>query len=209
MTINERVSDERLAEYAAQESDLANKPFVYEDSRRMARELQQYRAAAEPVAWMHVNGVSLMYAGDLDAPFKVKRGGWTPLYAAPQVTSVPECYQRLLKHAYGMTMGKDWNKGTMAGHHREKLCKAVEDCRAAMLTAAPAVQAEQLSGNTEQVSQPTLPLDYLQGYKDGCEWAARMAEANHPQTGDWLFDDPIELAKAIRKGPECQMKLSR
>lgn len=121
-------------------------------------------------------------------------------------------------------------------------------------TAAPAVQAEQLSGNTEQVSHPVSPkhspcIDapdhiwlqtagewpasgefseltwscdnqhpddtlyvradlvgnspgYLQGYKDGCEWAARMAEANHPQTGDWLFDDPIELAKAIRKGPD-------
>lgn len=64
------------------------------------------------------------------------------------------------------------------------------------------LQAEQLSGNTEQVSQPTLPADYLQGHKDGCEWAARMAEANHPQTGDWLYDDPIELSKAIRKGPD-------
>jgi len=72
----------------------------------------------------------------------------------------------------------------------------------AALLAAPAVQAEQLSGNTEQVSQPTLPEGYLQGYKDGCEWSALMAEANHPQTGDWLFDDPIELAKAIRKGPD-------
>ena len=70
------------------------------------------------------------------------------------------------------------------------------------LLSAPAVQAEQLSGNTEQVSQPTLPEGYLQGYKDGCEWSALMAEANHPQTGDWLFDDPIELAKAIRKGPD-------
>ena len=50
--------------------------------------------------------------------------------------AVPECYQRLLHHAYGMTMGHDWNKGTMAGHHREKLCKAVEDCRAAMLQGA-------------------------------------------------------------------------
>lgn len=47
-----------------------------------------------------------------------------------------------------------------------------------------------------------LPLDYLQGYKDGLEWAARLAEANHPDTGDWLYDDPIELAKAIRKGPD-------
>lgn len=47
-----------------------------------------------------------------------------------------------------------------------------------------------------------LPLDYLQGQKDGLEWAAQLAEANHPETGDWLYDDPIELAKAIRKGPD-------
>ncbi|HGP3908038.1 Uncharacterised protein [Klebsiella pneumoniae] len=47
-----------------------------------------------------------------------------------------------------------------------------------------------------------LPLDYLQGHKDGLEWAAKLVEANHPETGDWLYDDPIELAKAIRKGPD-------
>nr|WP_258962280.1 DUF551 domain-containing protein [Klebsiella pneumoniae] len=47
-----------------------------------------------------------------------------------------------------------------------------------------------------------LPLDYLQGHKDGLEWAAQLAEANHPETGDWLYDDPIELSKAIRKGPD-------
>ncbi len=47
-----------------------------------------------------------------------------------------------------------------------------------------------------------LPLDYLQGYKDGLEWASQLAEANHPETGEWLYDDPIELAKAIRKGPD-------
>ena len=52
-------------------------------------------------------------------------------------------------------------------------------------------------------SEPVeLPLDYLQGHKDGLEWAAKLAEANHPDTGDWLYDDPIELAKAIRKGPD-------
>lgn len=52
-------------------------------------------------------------------------------------------------------------------------------------------------------SEPVeLPLDYLQGHKDGLEWAAQLAEANHPETGDWLYDDPIELAKAIRKGPD-------
>nr|WP_312293285.1 hypothetical protein [Atlantibacter hermannii] len=65
-----------------------------------------------------------------------------------------------------------------------------------------AYRAAMLQG-AEPVSQPDeLPLDYLQGHKDGLEWAARLAEANHPQTGDWLFDDPIELAKAIRKGPD-------
>lgn len=47
-----------------------------------------------------------------------------------------------------------------------------------------------------------LPIDYLQGHKDGLEWASQLAEANHPETGDWLYDDPIELAKAIRKGPD-------
>ncbi|HDW0026055.1 TPA: DUF551 domain-containing protein [Escherichia coli] len=64
-------------------------------------------------------------------------------------------------------------------------------CRAAMLHSA-----EPASNHEE------LPLDYLQGQKDGLEWAAQLAEANHPQTGDWLYDDPLELAKAIRKGPD-------
>lgn len=53
--------------------------------------------------------------------------------APPAPVSVPECFKRLLHHAYGMTMGHDWNKGTMAGHHRTKLCQAVEECRAVML----------------------------------------------------------------------------
>jgi hypothetical protein len=52
-------------------------------------------------------------------------------------------------------------------------------------------------------SEPVeMPLDYLQGHKDGLEWAAQLAEANHPETGDWLYDDRIELAKAILKGPD-------
>lgn len=58
------------------------------------------------------------------------------------------------------------------------------------------------SGNSGQVLDEKLPLNYLQGQKDGLEWAAQMAEASHPQTGDWLYDDPVELAKAIRKGPD-------
>ncbi|HGT6074055.1 TPA: ead/Ea22-like family protein [Escherichia coli] len=58
------------------------------------------------------------------------------------------------------------------------------------------LEAEPVSNSDE------LPLDYLQGHKDGLEWAAQLAEANHPQTGDWLYDDQIDLARAIRKGPD-------
>ncbi|SBM88877.1 hypothetical protein KVMX100_110109 [Klebsiella variicola] len=63
--------------------------------------------------------------------------------------------------------------------------------------APPVITGFAVDGESE-----CLPLDYLQGHKDGLEWAAQLAEANHPETGDWLYDDPIELAKAIRKGPD-------
>ena len=71
------------------------------------------------------------------------------------------------------------------------VCKGRFNSRAAMLQGSqPVSQSDE------------LPLDYLQGHKDGLEWAAQLAEANHPQTGDWLYDDPTELARAIRKGPD-------
>ncbi len=70
----------------------------------------------------------------------------------------------------------------------------------------PAEEAEELSrmalAAMDSSESVELPLDYLQGHKDGLGWAAQLAEANHPETGDWLYDDPIELAKAIRKGPD-------
>ena len=175
---------------------------------------------AEPVAWAHRlinkrNGVvhPWVYGSAEACP---SEGGIfnievMPLYTAPPApVAVPECFKRLLHHAYGMTMGHDWNKGTMAGHHRAKLCQAVDECRAAMLQGADGTLTNegtmQLSGNSEQIepvsNRDELPLDYLQGHKDGLEWSAQLAEANHPQTGDWLYDDPIDLARAIRKGPD-------
>lgn len=99
-----------------------------------------------------------------------------PVYTAPPVpVSVPAA----------MEMDDDFDSAFEHG-------KAVgwNACRAAML------QAEPVSNSDE------LPLDYLQGHKDGLEWAAQLAEANHPQTGDWLYDDQIDLARAIRKGPD-------
>lgn len=75
--------------------------------------------------------------------------------------------------------------------YQKSFAQGYNACRAAMLQGAEAVS-----------NRDELPLDYLQGHKDGLEWAAQLAEANHPQTGDWLYDDPIELAREIRKGPD-------
>ncbi|WP_459583583.1 DUF551 domain-containing protein [Enterobacter hormaechei] len=101
----------------------------------------------------------------------------------PVYSEVPEAldYQGA-KELYNYLMNEEETNATVNGWNA---------CRAAMLHGA-----EPVSNSDE------LPLDYLQGHKDGLEWAAQLAEANHPQTGDWLYDDPLELAKAIRKGPD-------
>ena len=88
----------------------------------------------------------------------------------------------------------------MSEFSRETLLNIIEtdhvQCGEASALARIALAAMDSSESVE------LPLDYLHGHKDGLEWAAQLAEANHPETGDWLYDDPIELAKAIRKGPD-------
>lgn len=132
---------------------------------------------AEPVAWLlsgggAKNNVSFDSGNAYADPLREV----TPLYTAPPApVSVPAA----------MEIDDDFDSAFEHG-------KAVgwNAYRAAML------QAEPVSNSDE------LPLDYLQGHKDGLEWAAQLAEANHPQTGDWLYDDPLELAKAIRKGPD-------
>ncbi|HHL1342950.1 TPA: DUF551 domain-containing protein [Klebsiella pneumoniae] len=75
-------------------------------------------------------------------------------------------------------------------------CEGLENCTVIKELARMALAAMDSSESVE------LPIDYLQVHKDGLEWASQLAEANHPETGDWLYDDPIELAKAIRKGPD-------
>lgn len=69
-------------------------------------------------------------------------GGYPcPDCCAPvQQVSVPECFTKLLHHAHGMTLGADWNKGTMASYHREPLGEAVVQCQA-WLAAAPSAPA--------------------------------------------------------------------
>ena len=150
----------------------------------------------EPVAWLlsgggAKNNVSFDSGNAYADPLREV----TPLYTAPPApVSVPAA----------MEIDDDFDSAFEHG-------KAVgwNAYRAAMLQADGTLTNEgtmQLSGNSEQIepvsNRDELPLDYLQGHKDGLEWAAQLAEANHPQTGDWLYDDPIDLARAIRKGPD-------
>ncbi len=47
-----------------------------------------------------------------------------------------------------------------------------------------------------------LPLDYLQGQKDGLEWLRSLQKQITHKLATGFYDDPLELAKAIRKGPD-------
>ncbi|EEG5919163.1 DUF551 domain-containing protein [Salmonella enterica subsp. enterica] len=145
-----------------------------ENLRELAR-IALASLEAEPVAYMV--GTQLLENMTQAIAYKADTAlQIKPLYTAPPApVSVPAA----------MEMDDDFDSAFEHG-------KAVgwNAYRAAML------QAEPVSNSDE------LPLDYLQGHKDGLEWAAQLAEANHPQTGDWLYDDPIDLARAIRKGPD-------
>ncbi|MFU1651439.1 DUF551 domain-containing protein [Escherichia coli] len=141
----------------------------------------------------------------------------TPLYAAPQlpqpVVAITQHFDTIALDTAKMVMCDVNRRDEFFGGDIQLLsriqCRIDEACRAAMLQSDGPLTNEgtmQLSGNSEQIepvsNRDELPLDYLQGHKDGLEWAAQMAEANNPQTGDWLYDDPIDLARAIRKGPD-------
>ncbi|MGT7206033.1 DUF551 domain-containing protein [Escherichia coli] len=115
------------------------------------------------------------------------RADITPLYTAPPAPVVPE---EATPENVEMLSGYV-STYKLTDSERDIAAEIWNACRTAMLHSA-----EPASNHEE------LPLDYLQGQKDGLEWAAQLAEANHPQTGDWLYDDPLELAKAIRKGPD-------
>ncbi|OLR86024.1 hypothetical protein BUE81_18005 [Escherichia coli] len=133
---------------------------------------------AKPVAWMRDDADGREYNARNEFS---GGGGGVPLYATPPVPVVPE--EKPIPNPLSM-----YAVDAVAAIAEVRGWNA---CRAAMLHSA-----EPASNHEE------LPLDYLQGQKDGLEWAAQLAEANHPQTGDWLYDDPLELAKAIRKGPD-------
>nr|ELT9585277.1 DUF551 domain-containing protein [Escherichia coli] len=152
---------------------------VRDNIERRAYEIALASLEADPVAYIFKHPAGKLFWALTDESNK-EQSDVIPVYAAPPVPVVPEekpMPNPLKMYAVDAVAAiaevRGWNA-----------------CRAAML------QAEPVSNSDE------LPLDYLQGHKDGLEWAAQLAEANHPQTGDWLYDDPIDLARAIRKGPD-------
>lgn len=167
---------------------------------------------AEAVAYMHRSGQVVMREECCDdKTFAICCKVETPLYTAPPApVSVPDYPETLpcpVMLEPGLRFGKGVNTRTMldalqrrAEYHAELEAMTPEqraDHDAGMKEFAAMLQGSQTVSNRDE-----LPLDYLQGHKDGLEWAAQLAEANHPQTGDWLYDDQTELAKAIRKGPD-------
>lgn len=271
--INERVSPKRLAEIIARAEVCDDSVLTdYRDIESIAREIQQYRAAAEPVAWVMEDDLAdtdiistPAYLSFSDAVTKTV-GKLIPLYAAPQVTSVPQAKTLelagwqfksvngdwlglidehgknqairegcIVREVFAMTDGindrehvrrehAEWSQATFgnvgpigplkhlskealeaaaapedlsewadmqfllwdaqrrAGITDEQITQAMveklavnkqrewpepKDGEPRLHIAAPAVQAEQLSGNTEQVRWPTLPEPITRNDADG------------------------------------------
>ncbi len=139
--INKPVSDERiesLLKFLTSYDD-SDPLRAHNDSEIISvlRELQQYRAADEPVAWRYrstdINGNPL--PGWSFSEEASLLGLYQPLYAAPQVTSVSDDIPAGLAGTIISLCAYNVRDKELA----QKIWNA---CRAAML-AAPAVQADQ------------------------------------------------------------------
>ncbi|EBT0802179.1 DUF551 domain-containing protein [Salmonella enterica] len=172
-----------------------------EDLARIALASLEAEKGADPVVFTDERNLHHIARGRETSLIWGKQNqevGDIPLYRHAQpVPVVPEDISGIIERfQYQADHLSEWH------HIDEHSCKVnrrdlvtalefMNSCRAAMLQGA-----EPVSNHDE------LALYYLQGQKDGLEWAAQLAEANHPLTGDWLYDDPLEMAKAIRKGPD-------
>lgn len=129
---------------------------VRDNIERRAYEIALASLEAEPVAWMRDDADGREYNARNEFS---GGGGGVPLYATPPVPVVPE--EKPMPNPLSM-----YAVDAVAAIAEVRGWNA---CRAAMLHGA-----EPASNHEE------LPLDYLQGQKDGLEWAAQLAEANHP-----------------------------
>ncbi|ENM7326489.1 hypothetical protein AB8N92_004772 [Escherichia coli] len=158
---------------------------------------------ADPVAYIFKHPAGKLFWALTDESNK-EQADVIPVYAAAPASVVPDNASEPLAYAY-----KELTPEIMRNHLAvfERYGIAPNDSSTTIQALRIALDGIERSDAMLHGAEPAsnheeLPLDYLQGQKDGLEWAAQLAEANHPQTGDWLYDDPLELAKAIRKGPD-------
>ncbi|WP_333894974.1 hypothetical protein [Atlantibacter hermannii] len=163
-------------------------------------ELQQYRAAAEkPIGSFHI--IDQQVDGTTDY---VKDGEWPIdngellVYAAPQVTSVPDdAFERALS-VLNDTLDD-------CGDSERGLLLALDRMGIEVAGAAPAEQAEQLSGNTEQVSQPVLPATQFKPVADlygiavpggrSTSYSTDAAEASDCRVMGWDVQEFVKLER--------------
>ena len=151
-------------------------------------------ANSEPVAWLwshrkHPSEVTLVRPEDDERAEGDYWSGWSchALYAAqPEPVSVPDYHDVLpcpVMLEPGLRFGKGVPTRTMLGALQRRA-----EYYAELEAMTPEQRAEHDAGMNEfaamlQGAEPVsnrdeLPLDYLQGHKDGLEWAAQLAEAN-------------------------------
>ncbi|WP_312976207.1 hypothetical protein [Atlantibacter hermannii] len=208
MTINERVSDERLSTLAnLQSPECMALPAGHNEFAMMARELQQYRAAAEPVAFrwrwkddgMNKPGEWIYHdMMHFEAINRQPTRECQLVYAAPQVTSVPDdAFERALS-VLNDTLDD-------CGDSERGLLLALDRMGIEVAGAAPAEQAEQLSGNTEQVSQPVLPATQFKPVADlygiavpggrSTSYSTDAAEASDCRVMGWDVQEFVKLER--------------
>ncbi|MFW0850332.1 hypothetical protein QMS90_20300 [Cronobacter sakazakii] len=111
-------------------------------------------------------------------------------YMSEQAIPVlPECLERLLRHAQGLTSGTDWNAGTAAKFHRDPLIQAVKDCRA-IFTRQP-LSVDVLAGALRKA--PLAPSDN-QG---------RQRETASPQGWKLVPEEPTQ--EMIQAAMDCEV----
>lgn len=152
MTINERVSAERLDTIKSWRETYgqdANVMIPASEAESIISELQQYRAAAEPVAWQWFHLNQWHVTNDEERARELAWDGVkvVPLYAAPRPSELLKIIERLSASGYKYNDGPvdETNAGAVVGIVLQQLADAVAQCDAApQVTSVPEEVPESL-----------------------------------------------------------------